>query len=87
MLGRSLPKYESVDIKLLLEDGNSMPVECVGKVVWSIPARVFRRQTTAFDTGVEFTNLSKDNGDRIEKYLAVQANGDDRKPADSARSS
>lgn len=81
MLGRSLRKFENVDVKLLLEDGDDRAVECIGKIVWCIPAKIFRRQTTAFDTGIEFVNISKTDGDRIDRFLEKQSK-ENQPPAD-----
>ena len=87
MLGRAISKFEFVDIKLLMEDDHDRPIECVGKIVWSIPTKVFRRQTTAFDTGIEFVNLPTADGDRIDHFLNVQLkrNNEDKNDGSSKR--
>ena len=71
MLGKSLRKFELVSLKIILRD-NDPPLECMGKVCWSIPAKIFRRETSAYDTGIEFINLAKLAGDRIDQFLVEQ---------------
>ncbi|MBI4430887.1 MAG: PilZ domain-containing protein [Candidatus Omnitrophica bacterium] len=71
MLGRALRKFELVSLKMILRD-NEPPLECMGKVCWSIPAKIFRRETSAYDTGIEFINMTRSSGDRIDEYLAEQ---------------
>lgn len=78
MLGKALRKFEQVSVKLELDE--ERPIECLGKVAWSIPAKVFRRQTNTFDTGIEFVNLSQADSKKIEQFivqsLAKQAKQD-----------
>ena len=70
MIGKELKKFERVSLKLLLDERRT--IECLGRVVWCIPARIFGRQTRTYDTGIEFVNLSTAAGEHIEQYLKAQ---------------
>ncbi len=71
MLGKPLRKFELVSLKILLND-KEPPLECMGKICWSIPAKIFKRETSAYDTGIEFINMAKTAGDRIDRFLGDQ---------------
>ncbi|GEM_PF-565247 len=71
MLGKPLRKFELVSVKILLDD-KEPALECMGKISWSIPAKIFKRETSAYDTGIEFINMTKAAGDRIDRFLAEQ---------------
>lgn len=71
MLGKALRKFELVSLKIVLGD-KEPSLECMGKICWSIPAKIFKRETSAYDTGIEFINMTKTVGDRIDHFLTEQ---------------
>ena len=55
-------------IKLALEDGLT-PIDCKGRVVWSIKKRLFGQKKPTFDVGIEFTEIDDDAVKRIKNFI------------------
>jgi hypothetical protein len=62
VISRALPKFLPVRIILYLKDGEG-PLECSGRIVWSIKTEV------DFDTGIEFLDIRETDITRIEKII------------------
>ena len=62
ILSQELPKFCSVELLIYLKDGKS-PLECNGRVVWSVPLE------NNFDTGIEFIDIKKTDYLRVEKII------------------
>ena len=62
VLSKELAKFFPVSIILYLKDGGS-PIECNGRVVWSIKTEF------DFDTGIEFIEINQHSRARIEKIV------------------
>jgi len=62
LLKDSLDRFSLVDLVLYLEEGLP-PVKCEGRVVWVV------NREKAFDTGIEFLNITKQDASRIERIV------------------
>ena len=62
ILSKELPKFFPVRIVLYLKDASG-PLECNGRIVWSI------KTTIDFDTGIEFMDVSSSAQARIKKIV------------------
>lgn len=67
LLERGLDIFAPVDLEISLEDGKS-PVRVEGTIVWVVRCGNVKRKP-AFDTGVEFTDMTPENKTRIEAVL------------------
>lgn len=61
---RDLGIFAPVEIQLDLQDGQPM-VSCDGTIVWIVTKKEGEKQRDVFDTGIEFTNLKRQDADRI----------------------
>ena len=68
ILPHPLERFSVVSIRLEL-DPNLPWIECLGKVVWSVPAREVATQKKSFDTGIEFLKLDPGQQDLIRSYV------------------
>ena len=73
LLDKGLNLFAPVELDLTLDDGKS-PMCVKGTVVWVVQRRDFKKGP-AFDTGVEFTDLSPQNKARLEAVLDKAAPG------------
>jgi len=62
ILPGGLPKFCPVEILLYLKDGKG-PLECNGRVVWSV------QREGSFDTGIEFIDIREIDRLRIERVV------------------
>lgn len=63
-LDRPLDKMSSVKIELDLQDGKN-PIQCAGRVVWTVRKRSFKAGEQGHDIGIEFVNLPEQDMGRI----------------------
>ncbi|MBU1726267.1 MAG: PilZ domain-containing protein [Candidatus Omnitrophica bacterium] len=61
-LSKELSKFHSVDLAVELNDGKP-PLTCEARVVWLVKSQ------DAFDTGMEFLNLTESDRLRIERVV------------------
>ena len=66
MLPKDLGIFAPVEIQLDLLD-NQPAVECDGTIVWIVEKK--GDESKAFDTGIEFTNLKREDADRIDAIV------------------
>jgi len=67
LLERELNIFSPVELELRLGDGKS-PIKVQGTVVWVV-RRGEMKKGPHFDTGIEFTELSGEDKDRLEAVL------------------
>lgn len=75
-LDHPLERFSMVSLRLELDP--DLPwVECLGKVVWSVPSQEAATQKHYFDTGIEFAGLEAAHQDLIRRYVEsrVEAEG------------
>lgn len=66
MLPKDLGIFAPVEIQLDLLDSHPA-VECDGAIVWIVEKK--GNESKSFDTGVEFTNLKREDADRIDSIV------------------
>lgn len=68
ILGEELEKLTHVRLRLNL-DTNRPPVECEGRVIWTVASKVLGTRKVTFDTGIEFLNLAPETGSAITAFV------------------
>lgn len=64
VLDERLQRFAPCRVRLMLEDGKE-PVVSTGRIVWVVATGEAKARRKAFDTGIEFLNLSADGRTRI----------------------
>jgi len=68
ILERPLERFSTLSIRLELD--RALPwIECLGKVVWTVPSRAIATKKECFDTGIEFVNLEPALQDLIRSFV------------------
>lgn len=67
-----LKKADIVDIKLDLGD-NLPEIECKGKVVWVIKSKILYKNSTKYDVGIEFIDISEEDRLRVKEMVEEKA--------------
>ncbi|MBI4970964.1 MAG: PilZ domain-containing protein [Candidatus Omnitrophica bacterium] len=68
-LKKSLASYSPVSLKLELNDKETQPIECTGKVVWCIKNQTLNQDNTRFDVGIEFLSIKSEDRERIRRFI------------------
>ncbi len=68
-LDRPLDKMSNVKIELDLQDGKN-PIQCSGRVVWTVRKRSFKAGEEGHDIGIEFVNLPETDLSRISALVS-----------------
>ena len=69
-INKALPSFSPVTLKIELNDKNgTLPIECIGKVVWCIQNKTLHHGTSHYDVGIEFQNISTANRERIRQFI------------------
>lgn len=68
MLSEPLERFDHCKVSLELKD-DEPPVYCTGRSVWVIPSHDFKSSKTAYDTGIEFTDLDEFARRRLYAFL------------------
>ena len=69
LLDQGIDIFSPVELDLTMEDGKP-PIRSQGTVVWVVRQRELKKKQ-AFDTGIEFTNLSPEDKARLEAMLGA----------------
>ena len=69
ILEKPLSVFSEVELELALED-EAPPIKVGGSVIWVVKSSgVSRKAPSKYDTGIEFTSLSEEDKQRIEKIV------------------
>lgn len=68
IINQPLSKMSQVKIELDLQDGKE-PIQCEGRVAWTVRKRSFNLMEHGHDTGIEFVNLSAEAARRIQELV------------------
>ncbi len=68
ILDKKVDKYSLVKLNLEINDDFS-PIECDGRIVWIIEKRIFGKNDSHYDVGIEFLNMDAVDGDRIKNFI------------------
>lgn len=68
VLREALPKLSSLRIQLDLQDGEG-PIQCAGRVAWTVESRDFVSEEKTHDTGIEFMDLNDLSRERIKRVI------------------
>ena len=77
ILEKSLERFSTVSLRLEL-DPNLPWIECLGKVVWSVPSREAVSKKESFDTGIEFLNLDPAQQELFRHYVDARLESEER---------
>ena len=68
ILDRPLQRFSKCRIRLHLKEKTS-PIDCSGKIVWTVPTREMKSTKKKFDTGIEFLDMEPSNSRKIREFL------------------
>ncbi len=68
LLDKELEKFSQLTLQLQLEDGKG-PIECDGRVVWSVKSGQLGNKAIQYDIGIEFVNISVAELERISEEV------------------
>jgi c-di-GMP-binding flagellar brake protein YcgR len=71
LLDQPLERFSTVALRIEL-DGKLPWIECLGKVVWSVPSREAGGKKENYDTGIEFLNLQPAHQDLVRQYVGAR---------------
>ena len=69
LLDKPLERFSILSIRLEL-DSNLPWIECLGKIIWSVPSRETTTKKENYDAGIEFQNLQPAQQDLLRHYVA-----------------
>lgn len=68
ILAQELPKLSHVRFHLVFSKSEK-PLECEGRVVWTVRSKNPASGKVSFDTGIEFLDLNPDQKTSLEQFL------------------
>ena len=68
ILRHALEKLTSVQIRLALKEETS-PIECGGRIVWTVRSKEPASGKVTYDTGIEFLNIKLEDEERITNFI------------------
>lgn len=78
ILDRPLERFGSCRVRLELNE-KFLPIECRGKVVWTVGTREVHGRKEKYDTGIEFVDLDSSSTERLRQFLDGQVSVTGRK--------
>lgn len=71
LLDQPLERFSVLSLRIEL-DPNLPWIDCLGKVVWSVPSHEAGSKRLTFDTGVEFLSLQPAQQDLVRHFVAAR---------------
>ena len=71
LLERPLERFSIVSLRIEL-DPHLPWIECLGKVIWSVPSREVAAKKECYDIGIEFVDLEPAAHDLIRHYVEAR---------------
>ena len=72
LLDQPMERFSNCRVRLGL--GETMPpINCLGRVVWSVPTKELGSPKSRFDTGIEFTDMDPSQKDAVRKFIEIHA--------------
>ena len=70
ILREELEKLSTVRLRLTLP-GQDTPIECDGRIVWTVRSKDLVTRQVFYDTGIEFRNISSEDNASILAFIEV----------------